>query len=48
LSAFAPFLIGALGERYGLAFSFYACGAAFLLASFTALWVPETKGTELA
>jgi MFS family permease len=48
LSAFAPFLIGALGERYGLSFSFYACGAAFLMASFTALWVPETKGTELS
>ncbi len=48
LSAFAPFLIGALGERYGLSFSFYACGVAFLLASLTAVWVPETKGLELA
>jgi MFS family permease len=48
LSAFAPFLIGALGERYGLSVSFYACGAAFLLASLTAVWVPETKGLELA
>ncbi len=48
LSAFAPFLIGALGERYGLSFSVYACGVAFLLASLTAVWVPETKGLELA
>jgi len=48
LSAFAPFLIGALGEKYGLSVSFYACGAAFLLASLTAVWVPETKGLELA
>jgi len=48
LSAFAPFVIGALGERHGLSFSFYACGAAFLLASFTALWVPETRGMELS
>ena len=47
LSAFAPFVIGALGERYGLSFSFYACGAAFLMASVTALWVPETRGREL-
>ncbi len=48
LSAFAPFVIGTLGEHYGLSFSFYACGIAFLLASITALWVPETKGAELA
>jgi MFS family permease len=47
LSAFAPFAIGSLGERYGLSFSFYACGVAFLLAGITALWVPETRGTEL-
>ena len=47
VSAFAPFVIGALGERYGLALSFYACGLAFLLASVTALWVPETRGSEL-
>jgi MFS family permease len=48
LSAFAPFAVGFLGERYGLAFSFYACGAAFLLAAITALWVPETRGMELS
>ena len=48
LSAFAPFVIGFLGERYGLSFSFYSCAVAFLLAGITALWVPETRGTELA
>jgi MFS family permease len=47
LSAFAPFAIGALGEIYGLSVSFYACGIAFLLAGITALWVPETRGSEL-
>lgn len=47
ISAFAPFLIGTLGERFGLSFSFYACAAAFLLASLSALLVPETHGTKL-
>ena len=47
LSASAPFVIGSLGEHYGLSFSFYACAVAFFLASITALWVPETKGSEL-
>lgn len=47
LSAFAPFLIGALGERYGLSASFYTCGVAFFIAALTALLVPETRGSEL-
>jgi MFS family permease len=47
LSAFAPFAIGSLGERYGLSFSFYACAIAFLLAAVSALSVSETRGSEL-
>ena len=47
LSAFAPFVIGSLGERFGLSVSFYACGVAFFLAAVSALWVPETRGMEL-
>ncbi len=47
LSAFAPFVIGALGERFGLPVGFGVCGVAFLLAGVTALWVPETRGLEL-
>lgn len=47
LSAFAPFIIGALGEAHGLSWSFYACAIAFALAAISALWIPETRGLEL-
>jgi MFS family permease len=48
LSSLAPFLIGSLGETHGLSWSFSACAAAFACAAVAALWVPETRGTELA
>jgi MFS family permease len=47
ISALSPFVIGAIGERHGLAWGFAACGAAFACAAVCALWIPETKGTEL-
>ncbi len=47
LSAFAPFLIGAIGEAHGLAWGFTVCALAFAAAACTALWIPETRGTEL-
>jgi len=47
LSAFAPFLIGAIGEVHGLTWSFSACGIAFTLAALSAVWIPETRGIEL-
>jgi MFS family permease len=47
LSAFAPFVIGALGQAFGLAWGFYACGVAFGLAAVSAIWIPETRGMEL-
>jgi MFS family permease len=47
LSAFAPFVIGALGESHGLPMSFFACAVAFALAALSALWLPETRGLEL-
>ena len=47
LSAAAPFVIGAIGETHGLAWGFGACSVAFALAAISALWVPETIGTEL-
>ena len=47
LSAFAPFLIGAIGERHGLSWGFAACAVAFACAAVSALFVPETRGTEL-
>jgi MFS family permease len=47
LSALAPFVIGAVGERHGLAWAFGACGVAFAAAAASALWIPETRGIEL-
>jgi MFS family permease len=47
LSAFAPFLIGAIGEAHGLGWGFALCGVAFAAAAVIALWIPETRGMEL-
>lgn len=47
LSAFAPLLIGSIGESKGLAWAFGLCGIAFALAAASALFVPETRGMEL-
>ncbi len=47
LSAFAPLLIGAIGESHGLSWGFGACGVAFALAAASALWIPETRGLDL-
>ena len=47
LSAFAPFIIGAIGEAHGLSWAFSACGIAFACAAVAASWVPETRGFEL-
>jgi dipeptide/tripeptide permease len=47
LSAFAPLMIGAIGEHHGLSWGFAACAVAFACAAWSALFVPETHGTEL-
>jgi MFS family permease len=47
ISAFAPFIIGAIGQAHGLAWGFAACGCAFAAAAVAALWIPETRGVEL-
>ncbi|HEX4750946.1 MAG TPA: MFS transporter [Bryobacteraceae bacterium] len=47
LSAFAPFLIGSIGETHGLSAAFTLCGVAFGLAAASAFWLPETRGLEL-
>jgi MFS family permease len=47
ISAFSPFLIGAIGQAHGLAWGFAACGCAFAAAAIAALWIPETRGVEL-
>jgi MFS family permease len=48
VSAFAPFLTGALALFYGLAAAFLMTSGVFLLAAALATLLPETKGTELA
>jgi MFS family permease len=47
LSAIAPLIIGAIGQRHGLPWAFALCGIAFGLAALSALLVPETLGIEL-
>ncbi len=47
-SSLAPFVIGAIGEAHGLSWGFSACAVAFAAAALSALWIPETRGTELA
>jgi MFS family permease len=47
LSALAPWTIGALSERHGLAWAFSASAAAFAMAAVTALFIPETMGSEV-
>jgi MFS family permease len=48
LSAFAPFIIGSLGERHGLDGSFAFCGLAFGCAAACAFFLPETRGIDLS
>lgn len=47
-SALAPATIGALSERHGLAWAFSASAMAFAAAGATALFLPETMGSDLA
>jgi MFS family permease len=48
ISALAPFVIGSLGEAYGLSWAFSACAVAFAAAAVSAAWIPETRGLDLA
>jgi MFS family permease len=47
LSAFAPFVIGRIGDSRGLNAAFFLCGLMFLLASMAASQIPETAGKSL-
>lgn len=47
VSAAAPFIVGALGSRWGLGSAFLLTSASFVLAGMVALWLPETRGREL-
>ena len=48
LSSVAPWTIGRFGQQHGLGSAFYLCALAFLLAGLTAIFIPETRGVELA
>ena len=41
-SAIAPFAVGSLADKHGLGAAFLLSAAAFLLAAFLWLWIPET------
>jgi len=47
LSAAAPFLVGAIADRYGFQAGFFMLSGAFFLAALLALALPETKGRQL-
>lgn len=47
LSAAAPFIVGALADRYGLGSAFFLLAFAFFLAALLAFALPETKGKTL-
>jgi len=48
ISAFAPWVVGRLGETRGLSWAFLACGIAYGAAALSGLMVPETRGQELS
>jgi MFS family permease len=47
LSSLAPYTIGRLAQSKDLAWAFSLCAAAFLMAMFMAMFLPETKGKQL-
>lgn len=46
LSALAPFIIGAIGERRGLGAAFLTCAIAFACAALSSVLLPETRDLE--
>jgi MFS family permease len=47
-SAAAPYLVGSLADRHGFGTALLVCSASLLLAAVLWVWIPETKGRELA
>lgn len=47
VSAFAPFVVGALAIRHGLGPAFLVLAGAFLFAAILSLLLPETRGSRL-
>ena len=48
VSAIAPFAVGSLAQTHGFSAALSISSAAFLLAAMTWIWIPETKGRQLA
>ena len=46
-SAAAPYTVGSVAQSSGFGVAFAIAGAAFLLAAFTWIWIPETHNREL-
>ena len=46
-SAAAPYTVGSVAQSSGFGVAFAIAGAAFLLAAFAWIWIPETKNREL-
>ena len=47
-SAAAPWLVGTLAQSQGYGLALSLCSVAFLLAAFVWIWIPETRGRQLA
>jgi MFS family permease len=47
-SAAAPFVVGSLANTRGFGAAFTVAGAAFLVAAFLWIWIPETRNRELS
>ena len=47
-SAVAPFTVGSLAQTQGFGVALSVASLAFLLAAVSWVWIPETKGRELA
>jgi MFS family permease len=46
-SAAAPYTVGSVAQSSGFGVAFAIAGAAFLLAAFAWIWIPETRNREL-
>jgi len=47
-SAVAPFAVGSLAQKHGFGAAFAVGALSFLFAAFFWIWIPETKGRQLA
>ncbi len=47
-SAVAPFTVASLAQSHGFGFAFAVAATAFVLAALLWIWIPETRGRELA